>query len=387
MITGAPDELNLSYPETIPTIKSIWDQVLPWFASSEVSIGADEYDSSLADDYISFVNEMAEYISNKSGKSIRIWGTNEPSQTLSISQNVTIQHWDFPDDSIPVKLMSQGYRVINSEQRYLYLDGKTSDGGEFPYELNASLIWSGAPGNKGWAPNIFSPTDASNNTSPNEPLLRGSIMAMWNDWGNNATTPLEIYYQLAKSLAMFSEKVWAGSEIRDTRLTQEEFEAIYPVLNAAAPGQNLNRAVSVQNGTVFHYDSVRSGIETSFDSVGPPYTLKFDINPTSDDGTIFSGIDSILFLQSLTFQDPATNEYYPLGVTLPKDSYSTVEIHATTLYTYALINETSKYWWTTNLDIWGEYMKEANMSFAAPSKAIGGFVGELRNVSLVVGGA
>jgi hexosaminidase len=108
-------------------------------SAAEVSIGADEYTASLADDYISFVNEMADYISNKSDKSIRIWGTNEPSSKLSISTNMTIQHWDFPGDSIPVRLMSQGYRVINSEQSFLYLDGKTLDDGQFPTELNASL--------------------------------------------------------------------------------------------------------------------------------------------------------------------------------------------------------------------------------------------------------
>lgn len=404
MLAGQPDLLNLSYPETIPTVKLIWDEVLPWFTSGEVSIGADEYDSSLADAYISFVNEMAEYISTKSGKSIRVWGTNEPSQTQSISRNVTIQHWDFPGDSIPVKLVSQGYRVINSEQRFLYLDGKTSDGGQFPFELNPTLIWSGAPDGKGWAPNIFSSTDPANNLSPNEPLLRGSIMALWNDWGNNATTPLEIYYQLAKSLAMFSEKAWAGSDMRDSGLSQAEFEDIYLALNAAAPGQNLNRAVSSDNGVVFHYDALTSPTRTEFESVGPPYTFTFTVKPSgatgitvptfggisimapTKDGVLFSGRDSRLHLDSLTFEDPATNKFYLLGVTLPANSYTTVSIHATTRYTYAIINGT-QHWWTTYLDIWGEEMVYANMSFAAPSEwlAVDSFLGELSNVSLLLG--
>lgn len=34
----------------------------------EVSIGADEYEASLADDYIEFVNTMADYIYAQSGK-------------------------------------------------------------------------------------------------------------------------------------------------------------------------------------------------------------------------------------------------------------------------------------------------------------------------------
>ncbi|KAF7350454.1 Glycoside hydrolase [Mycena venus] len=404
-IPKSPDLLNLSHPDTIPTIKAIWDEVLPWFESAEVSIGADEYDASLANDYISFVNDMSQYISQKSGKSIRIWGTNEPSSTLSINMNVTIQHWDFPGDSIPVQLMERGYRVINSEQQFLYLDGKTSDAGQFPVELDQDLMWSGAPDGGGWAPNIFTEHDSSNNTSPQNPLLRGSIMAIWNDWGNNATTPLEIYYQLARSLAVFAEKTWAGSGVRDTQLTRDQFNSIYDTLNAAAPGQNLNRAVAPQpNNILFQYPTVSQPQMSSFDSVGPPYTLKFTIKPTSsseisvplfdgtsmlvpyDGGVIFSGTDSKLHVQSLAFEDPTTRIRYPLPYELPTDVYTTVEIHATRNYTYALIDGNT-YWWTTELDIWGEYMKPANMSFAAPSRFIRaeGFNGELRNVSLVLG--
>ncbi|KAJ7136016.1 glycoside hydrolase [Mycena epipterygia] len=405
MLPNTPDQLNLSHPDTIPTIKSIWDEILPWFTSSEVSIGADEYQASLANDYISFVNEMSEYISDKSGKSIRIWGTDEPSNTLSISTNITIQHWDFPDSSIPVQLMQRGFSVINSEQQFLYLDGKTSDAGQFPVELDQSLMWSGAPDGGGWAPNIFTRNDPSNNTNPENPLLRGSIMAMWNDWGNNATTPLEIYYQLARSLAVFAEKVWAGSEVRATALTQDQFNSIYETLNAAAPGQNLNRVVPSQpNNIIFEYPTISKPQTTAFDSVGPPYTLTFTIKPSNatkiavplldgtsmlvpfDGGVIFAGNDSKLHVQSLSFEDPSTGIRYPLQYTLPSDVYTTVEIHATRNYTYALIDGET-YWWMTNLDIWGEYMKLANMSFAAPSHFIRaeGFNGELHNISLVLG--
>jgi hexosaminidase len=424
MIQGNPDHLNLTHPDTTPTIKAIWDEVLPWIDAPEVSIGADEYDPSLANDYISFVNEMAGYISAKSGKSIRVWGTNEPSETMSISTDVTIQHWDFPGDSIPVQLMEKGYRVINSEQAFLYLDGKTSDNNQFPQELDASLLWNGAPANspgqqKGWAPNIFSSTDPSNNTSPDNPNLRGSIMALWNDWGNNATTKLEIYYQLAKSIAFFAEKTWAGSEMRESGLSLADFDDIYEVLNDMAPGQNLNRAVDVpSNGTVFEYGAVETPIKTVFESVGPPYTLSFSIRPEAgnpsvlvfpggplpieifpDPTALFAGTDAILHLLSsnadstfgLAFEDPSTHiTYFPSPpLSLPAGATTKVEIHATREWTYAVLNGSTgtgtQHFFVTNLDIWGEYMKGANMSFAAPSSIIGGFggvVGELQDVLL-----
>ncbi|KAI9066518.1 glycoside hydrolase family 20 protein [Trametes sanguinea] len=391
MENGAPDHLNLSYPETIPTIKSIWDQFLPWFSASEVSIGADEYDASLANDYISFVNEMSSYIASKAGKSIRIWGTNEPSKTMSVSKDITIQHWDFPGDDIPVQLLQKGYRVINSEQFFLYLDGKTSEDNQFPQELNQDLIWAGAPGGKGWAPNVFSPTDPTNNTTPDDPNLRGSIFALWNDWGNNATTALEIYYQLARSIAVFGEKAWAGSDVRQTQLTRAQFDAAYPLLNAAAPGQNLNRVVKpIHGNVVLDLPGSYTSLSTLIPSVGPPYTLSFSVKPDSkapSTGLLFSGIDSKLHVANLTFE--ATGQLYALDYVLPTNKYTSVAIHATREYTYAIIDGDAanpRYWYTL-MDIWGDYMALGNMSFAAPSAQIGGdgFRGTIKDVKLTLG--
>ncbi|PCH34416.1 glycoside hydrolase family 20 protein [Wolfiporia cocos MD-104 SS10] len=391
MIPGHPDFLNLSYPETIPTVKSVWQEFLPWFTSPEVSIGADEYNSSLADPYISFVNEMAEYMYEEADKAIRVWGTYEPSTTESISRNVTIQHWYFPDASIPVQLLAAGYRVINSEQSFLYLDEKYAVDGEYPHTLNATLLFGGAPGGGGWAPNVFTRDDPSNNTTPDHPRLRGAIMALWSDWGNNATTMLEDYYQLARSVALVGEKTWAGSGVRDTELTLAQFEAAYPALNAAAPGQNLNRVVKPEHGNVVYaYSEVASGLITPYTSVGPPYTLLFTVMPSSEDpdtGTLFSGIDSRLHVANLTFE--ATGQLYALGYVLPANTYTQVEIHATHNYTYAIIdgNADSPYYWYTYLEIWGEYTEVANMSFAAPAWQIGGdgFSGTVKDVLLTIG--
>jgi len=394
MLAGNPDQLNLSYPDTILTIQSLWQEFLPWFTSAEVSIGADEYPSQYADEYISFVNEMSDYIYAQSGKSIRAWGTYEPSNNSAISTAVTIQHWDFPGDTIPVQLLATGYRVINSEQTFLYLDGKTSDGDEFPLSLNEALLWSGAPGSTGWAPNIFSMSDASNNTYPGNPGLRGAIFALWEDWGNNATNPYEVYTQLSRSVAIFGEKTWAGSGVRSTELTAEGFNASYPVLNARAPGQNLNRAVKPAYGnTIFSldlsgYNFASSGpVTTAFQSVGPPYTLSFTVIPTSPNGTLFSGEDTALLVQNLTFVDVATNTYFALPLNLPLGVSSRVEVHATQEYTYAIINGGEPVYWNTLMDIWGERMQLGNMSFPAPAFMIGvdGFQGNFGSVELVLG--
>jgi len=247
-MSGAPDNLNLSHPETIPTLQSVWHEFLPWFSkSSEVHIGADEYDRAYASVYNGYVNDMASYIRAESGKKVRVWGTGMPpaSDSSTISTDVTIQHWNFPD-TIPVRLLDQGYRVINSEQAFLYTDGKTSYdyGAQFPLELRPELFWPEDPSKPAWQPNVFSFDDASNNTDPGHPQLCGAIMALWNDWGNNATTPLEIYGQLSRSLAMLGERTWAGAG----HLDRATFERDQPKLSAAAPGQNLDRREGLKPG-------------------------------------------------------------------------------------------------------------------------------------------
>lgn len=56
----------------MPTVKAIWEEFLPWFQTKEVHIGANEYDADLADDYITFVNEMKDWVNKTSGKRIHI---------------------------------------------------------------------------------------------------------------------------------------------------------------------------------------------------------------------------------------------------------------------------------------------------------------------------
>lgn len=89
------DLLNLSHPLTLPTMKRIWSEFLPWFQTKEIHIGADEYNSTLADDYIDFVNDLSEYILQESGKKTRVWGTLEPSPTgKELNQErLIMQHW------------------------------------------------------------------------------------------------------------------------------------------------------------------------------------------------------------------------------------------------------------------------------------------------------
>ena len=174
-------------------------------------------------------------------------------------------------------------------------------------------------------------------------------------------------------------------------LTRDQFDDVYPFLNVIAPGQNLNRVVKTLEGDlVYNLPDPHLPFTTNVPSIGPPYTLSFNVKPSShspDVGLLFSGIDSILHVSNFTFE--ATGQLYSLQYTLPQNEYTHVAIHATRDYTYAIINNrtTERHYWTTLMDIWGDYMAVGNMSFAAPSQSIGGggFSGSIKDVVLQIG--
>ncbi len=132
------DLLNLTHPESIPTVQRIWAEFLPWFKTKDIHIGADEYDPTLADDYITFVNEMSKFVRETSGKRIRIWGTEEPSDNLTISKDVLVQHWQY-GQSDPVELQKSGYDLINSQDWWAYMSLK-NDRKRFPHPVPLVLF-------------------------------------------------------------------------------------------------------------------------------------------------------------------------------------------------------------------------------------------------------
>jgi hexosaminidase len=90
--------LNISHPDAIPTMKTIWSVFFDWFDSKTVHIGADEYTAEVSE-YNRFVNEMAKFIRTAGSKSVRIWGTFPPKlEYENITTDVSIQHCKFTWD-------------------------------------------------------------------------------------------------------------------------------------------------------------------------------------------------------------------------------------------------------------------------------------------------
>lgn len=105
--------LNISYPSTIPTMQTIWSTFLPWFQSKTVHIGADEYDSDYASEYIRFVDVMESYVREQSNgsQSVRIWGTFAPA---NMSKAIEVQHWEFFEQNPYFAYIKNNYSVLVS---------------------------------------------------------------------------------------------------------------------------------------------------------------------------------------------------------------------------------------------------------------------------------
>ncbi|PWY96657.1 beta-hexosaminidase [Aspergillus sclerotioniger CBS 115572] len=318
--------LNISHPDTIPTMKTIWKTFLPWFHSKTVHLGADEYSSSYVSDYTHFVNEMHTYIGQESTKNTRIWGTFTPSEGANVSTAVTIQHWEFFEDNPYFDYIKNNYSVLNSDDAF-YIVGKWS--GSYPQHLNKTRVFHGNPANHGpYAPNIFDTNNATNNPPRDNPNVLGHLAALWNDYGPNATTYLEAYYSFRNVLPALADKQWGGD------LLEAEYDYVFNSLHATIPAQNLDRSIPSTSDLIFHYPCTTTNttstqclipdtsgnnyhahlhgagctltnhtlflnetchLTTPLQSKGRNYTLSFSINPsTSHPGILFSGLDSTL---------------------------------------------------------------------------------------------
>ncbi|KAE8443659.1 hypothetical protein EG329_001517 [Mollisiaceae sp. DMI_Dod_QoI] len=417
--------LNITYPETIPAMKTIWSTFLPWFHSKTVHLGADEYTAGVAD-YNDYVNTMYAYIGQNYNKSVRIWGTfvpNDIANETNINTNVSVQHWEYFEGNPYYDFIKNGYSVLNSDDQF-YMVGKWS--GSYPQKLNVTRIFHGAPDGGPTAPYIFDRSNATNNPPKDSPYVLGQLPALWNDFGPNSTSVIEAYWSLREGLPGLGDKQWGGD------LLMDEYYSILEPLIAAIPGQNLDRKIPSKSSTILSYDfssshgntiSDKSGngyngkmigdcrikdsvltlkpgcsVSTPLTSKGRNYTLSFSIKPTSSTpGTLFSGSASTLRAGNGSIPNVmfiTSGEPYVLNYTLPIHSWTDVKIVSINNATYFVTSpsgsdcaETVNEFTTTigddsNSFIWGN-----PMSIEAPIASIGGdlFEGMLTDVKLVDG--
>ncbi|CRG91318.1 hypothetical protein PISL3812_08366 [Talaromyces islandicus] len=247
---ASKDLLNLSHPNTIPIVKDMWTDFLPRLHSKEVHIGADEYDSTLADDYINFVNEMSDWVQKTSNKTIRIWGTHEPSPAnLTVSKDIIIQHWQ-AGQSDPVELVNRGYEVINSEDLWAYMSIKNDHVPISPtpyatfFNETRLLNYGEKQGNQ-WDPYDINYDNFTQELAPASKYNRGAIFAAWNDNGPDASTQLEAYYAVRRGVPLVASRAWSGS--RGPLVEEDTLDQTIDILTQRIPGENLDRVLHTES--------------------------------------------------------------------------------------------------------------------------------------------
>jgi hexosaminidase len=426
--TGDLSLLNISHPDMIPTLQTIWDVALPWFHSKTVHLGADEYSSSAIGEYNRYVNTIDAYIGQKFSKSVRIWGTftpNEIANETNVSTNVSIQHWEFFEDNPYYQYIQNGYYVLNSDDA-MYMVSKWS--GSYPHFLNITRIFHGAPDGGPYAPYIFDTTNSSNNPPRDNPYVLGQMPALWNDNGPNASSVYEAYYCYREGLPALGDKQWGGD------LLMSEFYSIFPILHAAIPDQNLDLTIPSKTSTILSYDfteicksvhraqvydqsgngydgtilgnaflsqeglKLESGVavSTPLNSKGRNYTLSFSIYPLSaspgplfscPSATLLSGNGTVPNVTFVTGGNP-----YVLNYTLPINVWSSVKVIGLNNATYFSVTEEGKeeevHEFTATIGtLSNAFVWNNPMGIQAPLQTIGGggFEGYLRAVELLDG--
>lgn len=400
--------LNISHPETIPTMKTIWSEFLPWFHSKVVSIGADEYTGPAAD-YNTFVNAMASYIGTTAGKWIRIWGTFPPvydGTYDNIYQNVSVQHWEYFEDNPYYDYILNNYSVVNSNDDF-YIVNKWAPPGGYGNQINLTKTFYGTPPDHTyWRPYVFDQSNATDNPPKSSSFVLGAIAPMWNDYGYNTSVYTEAYYAWRSGIPALADKQWGGN------LSAVDFDSIFEKLHAAVPGQNLDRSIASVSDLIFNYTLTGNGsftdtssnnfdvttdctatsdalsltpscsVTTPFSSKGRNYTLTLaGLTVSSLDAptnaTLITGSDSVLMLTpNITFF--AAGNYFRLNSTVPLNETVDLSIIARGNKTYASVSSLTEGLlvdeeeFLTEMGINGEYFHWAEIAFEAPLSTIGG---------------
>src|SRR5699024_8396291 len=117
--------LDLSHADTLPFIKSIYDEYLdgenPVFQNSTIHIGSDEYYGG-AEDYRAYVDDMLKFIRDEKDRTVRLWGslTNKSGKTPITSEDVQIQVWN-TGCAEPIQMLSEVFDIVIIDAAHVYM--------------------------------------------------------------------------------------------------------------------------------------------------------------------------------------------------------------------------------------------------------------------------
>jgi hexosaminidase len=217
--------LDLANPNTLPFVKSLWNEFLPWFDSKDVHIGADEYDAREGEAYRQFVNACDDYLRGK-GYTVHAWGSlAQMPGTTPIHTDVVMDIWDTAFASAP-ELARAGYRVVNASDTYLYIVPKAGNYNDY---LDTKTLY------EQWDPSIFDLRNPAQNLLPGDAQLLGAKFAVWNDKLGALISDADVAARVLAALPTVGETFW-GAPARNMAYAQ--FMEVARIVGQA-PGLNL----------------------------------------------------------------------------------------------------------------------------------------------------
>jgi len=265
--------LDLENPNTYIFLNAIWDEFLPWFDSTQVDIGVDEYAIKDAGRYREFINRYDAYLRHK-GKTVRMWGgLSKMKSSIKVNTDIVIDVWDNLWAN-PVDMAKQGFQIINTNDKLLYIVPKA---GYFHDYLDTKLLY------EQWEPSIFDLSKQSLNLNPGDPRLLGGMFAEWNDKLGNVVSDADVHARVKPAMQTLGEKMWSGTT---TGTTFEQFQQLAMIIGDA-PGTHLpqtspitkrgilnSRKVGISTGT-FLFILVEPKKRSRFTKEGIPCWTKY----------------------------------------------------------------------------------------------------------------
>lgn len=210
------DLLDLGNPATYTFLDSVWDEFLPWFDTTSVNIGADEYAQGQGDSYRKFINTFDDYLKAK-GKTVQLWGSlSAMGGSLPVETDMTMDVWD-TSWANPPDTVSQGFDVVNASDALLYIVPKA---GYFHDYLDTKTLYNR------WDPSIFSFSHTEMNLNPRDPHLQGAMFCVWNDKLGANISDADVNDRISPAMPVLGDKMWDGGEQPAQALSYDDFEHV-----------------------------------------------------------------------------------------------------------------------------------------------------------------
>ena len=167
--------LDAANPETLKFVGRVFDEYLqkdkklgrPVFEGCVVHVGSDEFFGA-PEDYRKYTDGILKHVLSR-GYTPRVWGSlsAKKGKTPVVSKGVQMNIWS-KDWMLPLAAVAQGYQVINTFDRDLYI---VPFAGYYRMDRNHKGIY------ENWLPNKMGPE----RLPAGHPQLLGATFAVWND--------------------------------------------------------------------------------------------------------------------------------------------------------------------------------------------------------------